>query len=530
MNDIYKQKAKKYKYKYLKLKKEYLGEGGGYLGQGAYGCIISPPIKFDHIKLLKNNSDITDFYNNSDYIGKLLNCNIYKHNKSDLSMNIFEEEYNSFNNLDNIDPEAQYRSKLIYAAIISKDKLDNDQIDEKTKECIQKVINIPGFVDFNVSTDENYNNKNFGYIVSTKVGKSFDKIQFNNFDKQKIINFLTALKNSINFIKILYRKEYIHADIKLLNMTYKEDLEKVYFIDFGLLHNYKENDDMIKQKSHYEIYPYILFLFFKVEKRNNNNNDNIKTITKSKLIEEIKEEINKNQINKNYNKRIFEITKVKDIDQYIRQFFELLSDNVVDGEKEKHNFFYIYFLCIVPIIKNIDIYLLSFVIYQLFFPFYGTYTFHNKYINNNTKEIIHTLLKDALYNNIDGPDELIIYLEKIIDSINSTKIIELQQKQPLQIQQQQSVPVPGKRIVFRPRQHINPGQQQQLLRQHYYPRQQQLGQHINPGPGQVIGRQHIIPRQQQQYDQLQQIKQYGPQPIRTYPLAPADAYGFRQPR
>ena len=96
-------------------------------------------------------------------------------------MNIFEEEYNSFNNLDNIDPEAQYRSKLIYAAIISKDKLDNDQIDKQTKECIQKVINIPGFVDFNVSTDENYNNKNFGYIVSTKVGKSFDKIQFNTY-------------------------------------------------------------------------------------------------------------------------------------------------------------------------------------------------------------------------------------------------------------------------------------------------------------------------------------------------------------
>ena len=51
MNDIYKQKAKKYKYKYLKLKKEYIGTGGNadfeYIGSGSYGCIISPPFQFN---------------------------------------------------------------------------------------------------------------------------------------------------------------------------------------------------------------------------------------------------------------------------------------------------------------------------------------------------------------------------------------------------------------------------------------------------------------------------------------------------
>ena len=116
MNDIYKHKAIKYKYKYLKLKREYLDEylggeylgdeylggeylggeylgdeysGGGYLGEGGYGCIISPPIYFDHIKLLNNNSDITDFYN-SNYIAKILDCNIYKHKTIDFTLNIFE--------------------------------------------------------------------------------------------------------------------------------------------------------------------------------------------------------------------------------------------------------------------------------------------------------------------------------------------------------------------------------------------------------------------------------------------------------
>ena len=354
MNDIYKQKAKKYKYKYLKLKREYLGEGGGYLGEGTYGCIISPPIQFNHIVELQCNSTIKDFYNNN-YIGKLLNCNKYKNIKTDIEKNDFEEEYNSFINLDNIDPDGIYRSKLIYAAIISRNELN--KLDYRTINCANKVLNRV-YVDYQILTDENYNNNNFGYIVSTKVGESFDKIKFNQFNKQQIINFLIAFKNSIDFIKILYDKKNIHADIKIQNMTYDKKLKKVYFIDFGFLHNYDENENIIKQIYHYEIYPYILFLYFEIEKDYKKNN--ITTITKLPLIEALKKKFKNNN---NNNKKIFQLIKMKDndIDEYFKQLFKLLND------KEEQTFIYIYYLCIVPIIKNIDIYSLSFIIYQLFF-------------------------------------------------------------------------------------------------------------------------------------------------------------------
>jgi hypothetical protein len=44
--------------------------------------------------------------------------------------------------------------------------------------------------------------------------------------------------------------------------------------------------------------------------------------------------------------------------------------------------------------------------------------------NINIINILNELITKALYNNIDGPDELINYLENIINSIKTNKIIE----------------------------------------------------------------------------------------------------------
>jgi hypothetical protein len=92
-------------------------------------------------------------------------------------------------------------------------------------------------------------------------------------------------------------------------------------------------------------------------------------------------------------------------------------------EDEKEYFLIdFYTLCIEPIIKNIDIYALSLFIHQLFFSIFGFKTFNLKYINKTTYIILNALLINALYNNIDGPSELIIYLDGIIDSLNNSYV------------------------------------------------------------------------------------------------------------
>ena len=96
-------------------------------------------------------------------------------------------------------------------------------------------------------------------------------------------------------------------------------------------------------------------------------------------------------------------------------FFKSIDDN-------KHNLEYFYTNCIKPIAKNIDIYALSLFIYQLFFKINNSTSFNSKFIKKDTRNILYALLKDALYNNIDGPDELIIYLDGIINSLDGSYI------------------------------------------------------------------------------------------------------------
>ena len=101
----------------------------------------------------------------------------------------------------------------------------------------------------------------------------------------------------------------------------------------------------------------------------------------------------------------------KNIDYMI--FFELIDD-------KEHDLDYFYNKCIEPIAKNIDIYALILFIYQLFFKIFDSTTFNRELINDNTIFILKELLKMALYNKINDPKELIIYLDGIINSINGT--------------------------------------------------------------------------------------------------------------
>ena len=161
MSDIYKQKVKKYKY--LKLKTPYIGGGDEeseeskekditninikydydfeFIGQGGFGCIISPPLQFNntiYIKNLINDKKLEEIFTSNEYVGKLLSCD----NK------VFNKEYDEFIELEKIDPEANHRSKLIFAAYMNKEELNKKLIsllkivnNEITKRQIEKLNN-----------------------------------------------------------------------------------------------------------------------------------------------------------------------------------------------------------------------------------------------------------------------------------------------------------------------------------------------------------------------------------------------------
>ena len=491
MSDIYEQKAKKYKYKYLKLKKQYIAKGGGwedlnkifeplvtpvmeqvkqvtkqieqfvkpvsqlvllhninyeieFIGYGTYGCIISPPLQFNNNNNIniKFNTNINNIFTSKEYVGKLLSCD----------NNAFNDEYEQFINIEKIDKDANHRSKLIFAAYMSTEELKENLIflcnnlqNEKTKKQIKQLYKC--LINPEKQIINSSISKNYGYIISTRVGKSFKYHKLYEFKTDEIITILENLKESIgDLIQKLYDDEYIHGDIKFDNMTLDENL-KVYFIDFGFMQKYYELDNL-KTSSHQ--YPEILNIFLKIKNKFKNykeedddddddDDDDEKefkkqlknqTLNKEELINLLKkyqqEKINSIQSN------LLIKTQLNFID-YSR-FFESLEDNLQYSFDD-------YTKCIEPIAKNIDIYALSLYIYKLFYNFFDKIqpfnyfktsnnfrdyiiNLYNSFKKNNTLKILNELLINALYNNIDGPEELIIYIEAIINSIkNSTYTI-----------------------------------------------------------------------------------------------------------
>ena len=442
MSDIYKQKVKKYKY--LKLKTPYIGGGDEeseeskekditninikydydfeFIGQGGFGCIISPPLQFNntiYIKNLINDKKLEEIFTNKDYVGKLLSCD----NK------IFIDEYEDFKKLDKIDKDANHRSKLIFAGYMSKHDIvkkleglydDEEKITKETKEKIKQLYDClidPDKKIINSSSSENY-----GYIISTRVGKSFTKIlNSNNFNNNQIITILENLKESIgDLIQKLYIDESIHGDIKFDNMTLDEKL-KVYFIDFGFMQKYTDEVNLEKICINHQ-YPDILYIFFMIKKLFKNNKIlyyyyyyNNK-ISKSNLIKLLKYYKNSSK----YSIQSILLNKIKLYKIDYSCFFHSLEDNT------KYSLEDFYTKCIKPIAKNIDIYALSLYIYILFDNIYSDInTFKYDFDKNpNTLNILKELLINALYNNIDGPEELIIYIDAIINSIkNGTNTI-----------------------------------------------------------------------------------------------------------
>ena len=468
MNDIniYKKKAKKYKYKYLKLKNLYSGEGGvgfigrlfekknennennekfKFIGSGGFGCIISPPVQFNTTNInnilypLDKNID-EEIFKNKDYIGKLLSCR----------NNVFTQEKNEFLELEKIDPEAKYRSKIIFAAYYNKKELTiklkknisyfNKLINVNDIDALYNCLNNKKLLKELNKIDDPGNpgnaNDNYGYIISTRVGISFDKINLNKFNEEQIIKILTNLKTSIqDLIKKLYDNEFKHGDLKNENITLDEANDyKISFIDFGLMSKYSDIKNIGNYSVNYQ-YNDIIGIFIIIINYYKPFYSKINIITNEELIslfnsiEMTKSELLAHFDDLKYKKKRSILPNILSSLNSLNSIQSSKSINFIDYshffksiDDNKHNLEYFYTNCIKPIAKNIDIYALSLFIYQLFFKINNSTSFNSKFIKKDTRNILYALLKDALYNNIDGPDELIIYLDEIINSLDGSYI------------------------------------------------------------------------------------------------------------
>jgi len=461
---IYKKKAKKYKYKYLKLKNEYISEGGfifgkkneniennennekfKFIGSGGFGCIISPPIQFNTLNnnniLYQDKTIDENIFKNKDYIGKLLSC----HN------NVFTLEKDQFLELEKIDPKANHRSKIIFAAYYNKKELTiklkknisyfNKLINVNDIDALYNCLNNKKLLNKieNPENPENPNNANdnYGYIISTRVGISFDKINLNNFDKEQIIKILTNLKTSIEDLIIkLYDNEFKHGDLNFENITLDEYKDyKISFIDFGLMSKYSDIKNIGNNSANYQ-YNDIIQIFIMIinnykpffSKLNIITNEELISLFKS--IKMTKSKLLSHFYNSKYQKKKSILPNIFQSLNSLNSIQSSASINFIDYnhffrsiDDEEHDLEYFYTNCIKPIAKNIDIYALSLFIYQLFFlKINNSTSFNSKFIKKDTRNILYALLKDALYNNIDGPDELIIYLDGIINSLGENYI------------------------------------------------------------------------------------------------------------
>jgi hypothetical protein len=274
-------------------------------------------------------------------------------------------------------------------------------------------------------------NKHYGYIISTKVGKSFDKITSNEFKRSSIKTILTSLRNGIDtFINNLYKKGMVHGDIKMGNMTLNNN--KVYFIDFGLIHAHNDNDktSMLLSRN-ITNYPIILFMFYNAmvvmvqpPYYYNYNNEvykhNLIYLLKS-LYEQSYKAVNTKDfehlvLTALYNNIMFKNNKFDSNSKFIDTFFKNLDDNKL------YSLQYIYEKCLEPVARNIDIYALSLFIHELFYGIlyhkFIKFQLANKFVEQHTNILVKQLFEDALYNKIDGPLDLSARLTNIIDSID----------------------------------------------------------------------------------------------------------------
>jgi serine/threonine protein kinase len=224
-------------------------DGGKVLGEGGFGCVISPPLK------CKNHFLNVPYSIDDKYISKLV-----EYSDDDEMMN----EIKISSKILKLDQNQKYFSPIINGCVFSQQK-SNDIEYNRFK---------PFFSDNSDSDDSNndnqddmsnkkcniYMNSDYLNLISKNAGINMYSVlkkkspELISFLKKNYINIFKHLCNGLN---IIHKNNILHRDIKLENMMIKynnvRDTAKITYIDFGLTTELKKSYKLYKLSELYEL-------------------------------------------------------------------------------------------------------------------------------------------------------------------------------------------------------------------------------------------------------------------------------------
>ena len=273
-----------------------------------------------------------------------------------------------------------------------------------TGDEMKKLITIDA--DYNTCEVLEHTNDDYGYIISTNVGTSFNEIytltplgmdSTKTFleEKRILVEIFKNLKEAIDtFITKLNNGGYILGNINLDNITLGQD-NKIYFINYSTMFKLDEKEkiknNVYSKYGETDYYQKILKYFFEFEKHATNDNQNMITI--SYLINFIARQT----------KSLPEVIEFIIPEEYLKN-----NEYSIDEIYEK---------IFIPIVKKIDINALCRFIYILYYKFIT----QSQQTNETYKKMVQ-LIGFNLYSTIENHTELSNLLNDVIITLEPKKI------------------------------------------------------------------------------------------------------------
>lgn len=309
---------------------------GKKLGEGSFGCVVTPPVM---CKKRSKKIDMLD-YNNNNYVSKLIN--IY----SDLELDEMKREIKLNKIIYKLDTNNKYFVSFIKTCPIKMNTLKYRKDVEKIKA--SKIIGK------SESDELCYVNKKTKNIIMMNAGVNIDDVLvykiYSTMRSLMKIEIYNIFKHLLKGLQILHSNEIVHLDIKPENMSFsisKDGNYHIRYLDFGF--------SEIANKNKHKIHSYIfgtpgymspdMYILCKLKEYSSyiKIKDLVIKSNKDYIINKVKKSIKKNEFEHHENISLYkyypQLTITRDILNNIYNKFtnELINNNIQNLFSEKIN-------------------------------------------------------------------------------------------------------------------------------------------------------------------------------------------------